>query len=48
MKIRGTTSNTNANGTLDIQKLNKDQIFIEDYNNNYSLVKFTIRIIILT
>ncbi|AUC81901.1 DUF3857 domain-containing protein [Lacinutrix sp. Bg11-31] len=40
-KIIGTTTNTNTNGTLDIQKLNKSQIFTEKYNDNYTLVKFT-------
>ncbi|WP_034057881.1 transglutaminase-like domain-containing protein [Lacinutrix jangbogonensis] len=40
-RIRGTTTNTNANGTLDIQKLDKSQVFTENYNANYILVKFT-------
>lgn len=39
--IVGTTSNMNANGTVDIQKLDKSQVFTENYNNNYTLVKFT-------
>ena len=39
--IVGTTSNINANGTVDIQKLDESQVFTENYNNNYTLVKFT-------
>lgn len=39
--ISGTTTNINDNGTLDIQKLDKSQIFTEKYNANYTLVKFT-------
>lgn len=39
--IIGTTTSLNDNGTLDIQKLDKSQIFTEKYNDKYTLVKFT-------
>lgn len=40
--IIGSTSNINENGSIDIQKLDKGQIFTEKYNENYTLVKFTL------
>lgn len=41
-RIVATTTNINSNGTIDIQKLDKSQIFTEEYNDNYTLVKFTL------
>ncbi|WP_452223044.1 DUF3857 domain-containing protein [Lacinutrix chionoecetis] len=40
-KIEASTTNSNPNGSVDIQKLDESQVFTEKYNDNYTLVKFT-------